>query len=59
MTHLIDSNKNLSAKDPKLKHKENMGLDGNRNPEEDVDTITLPHPVNIYPHETKTKWDGP
>lgn len=38
-----------------VKHTENQGLDGNRNPPEDVDTIRLAYPVSIYPHETKTK----
>ncbi|MGE5454056.1 MAG: hypothetical protein ACM3O9_02550 [Methylocystaceae bacterium] len=35
--------------------RENIGLDGNRNPPEDVDTITYPQPQTIYPQETKTK----
>lgn len=48
-------NKNLLENRWNHKHIENQGLDGNRNPPEDVDTIKLAHSVSIYPHETKTK----
>lgn len=54
-----NANHSLFKNHPIFKHTENVGLDGNRNPPEDVDTIKLSHPVSIYPHETKTKWDGP
>jgi len=50
-----NSKQSLFKNHPTMKHTENIGLDGNRTPPEDVDTIKLTRSVSIYPQQTKKK----